>query len=95
MLFRSDNLHIFWPAATDAYVHTGRGTIIVDTTQQPVEGLGHPFGYFPQKFVEDRDNEDAKRMVRAYDPDKEFVIVLLKPHDRISSYRVQVHTPQE
>ena len=45
-----DNLHIFWPAATDAYVHTGRGTIIVDTTQQPEEGLGHPFGYFAQKF---------------------------------------------
>ncbi len=85
-----ENLYIFWPVATDAYVHAGRGAIIVDTTQQPVEGLGHPFGYFPQSFVEDRDVEDVKRMVREYDPDSELVIVMLKSGERISSYRVQV-----
>ncbi len=85
-----ENLHIFWPVATDAYVRTGRGAIIVDTTQQPVEGLGHPFGYFPQSFVEDRDAEDVNRMVRGYDPDKELVVVMLKSGERLSSYRVQV-----
>ena len=85
-----ENLHIFWPAATDAYVQAGRGVIIVDTTQQPVEGLGHPFGYFPQSFVEQRDSEDIKRMVREYDPDNELVVAMLKPGERISAYRVQV-----
>ncbi len=85
-----ENLHIFWPAATDAYVQAGRGAIIVDTTQLPVEGLGHPFGYFPQSFVEDRDIEDVKRMVREYDPDSELVVVMLKSGERLSSYRVQV-----
>ena len=85
-----ENLHIFWPAATNAYVQAGRGVIIVDTTQQPVEGLGHPFGYFAQSFVEQRDIEDIKRMVRKYDPDNELVVALLKPGERISTYRVQV-----
>lgn len=28
----AENLYIFWPAATEAYVEQGRGAIIVDTT---------------------------------------------------------------
>ncbi len=58
-----ENISIFWPAATDAYVEQGRGAIVVDTTSQLI-GLGHPFGYFNQAFVEERDVEDVKRMVR-------------------------------
>ncbi len=85
-----ENLHIFWPAATDAYAQAGRGAIIVDAAQQPVEGLGHPFGYFAQSFVEERDIEDVKRMVREYDPDNEIVVVMLKSGERFSSYRMQV-----
>ena len=85
----TENLHIFWPAATDAYVELGRGAIVVDTTQQPIPGLGHPFGYFTQVQIEQKDDEDAKRMVREYDPDGEFVLMMLKPKDRTSIYRVQ------
>ncbi len=89
-----ENLHIFWPAATAAYVQVGRGAIIVDTTQQPAEGLGHPFGYFTQSFVEERDIEDVKRMVREYDPDNELVVVMLKSGERVSSYRTKVLRPR-
>jgi hypothetical protein len=39
--------------------------------------------------VEARDDEDVKRMVREYDPDNEFVLVMIKPHDHMSAYRVQ------
>ena len=85
----SENLHVFWPAATNAFVKQGRGAIIVDTTSRPT-GEGNPFGYFPQSFVEERDDEDIKRMVREYDPDIELVVVMLKPFDHISTYRVQV-----
>jgi len=84
-----ENLFIFWPAATDAYVELGRGAIVVDTTQRPIPGLGNPFGYFIQAEIEKKDDEDAKRMVREYDPDREFVLVMLKPKDRTSIYRVQ------
>ena len=90
-----ENLYIFWPVATDAYVQAGRGAIIVDTTRRPLKGLGHPFSYFAQSFVEDRDVEDVKRLVREYDPDSELVVVMLKSGERISSYRVQVVHRQE
>ena len=83
-----ENLHIFWPAATDAYVELGRGALVVDITRQPIPGLGHPFGYFSQAEIEARDDEDAKRMVREYDQDWEFVLVMLKPKDQMSIYRV-------
>ena len=84
-----ENLHIFWPAATDAYVELGRGAIVVDTTQQLIPGLGNPFGYFTQAEIEKKNDADAKRMVQEYDPDWEFVVVMLKPKDLMSIYRVQ------
>jgi len=84
-----ENLFIFWPVATDAYVALGRGAIVVDTTQQPLAGLGHPFGYFTQADIEARDDQDLKRIVREYDPDWEFVLAMLKPKDLMSIYRMQ------
>ena len=83
------NLHIFWPVATEAYVELGRGAIVVDTTQQPAKGLGNPFGYFTQEMIEEHADEDAKRIVSEYHPDTEFVLVMLKPDDRVSTYRMQ------
>ncbi len=62
--------------------------IIVDATSRPT-GEGHPFGYFPQSFIEQYEYDDIKRMVRDYDPDNELVVVMLKPEDHISTYRVQ------
>jgi len=88
-----ENFHVFWPAATAAYVKQGRGAIVVDTTSRPT-GEGNPFGYFAQAMLERRKDEDVKRMVREYDPDWEFVVVLLKPKDRVSSYRVQIKPRQ-
>jgi len=44
----------------------------------------------PQAVVEQQDDEDAQRMVREYNPTWEMVTVLLKPHDRVSIYRVGV-----
>ena len=62
---------------------------MVDITSRPTRE-GHPFGYFPQAKVEQTDDEDAQRMVRAYDPTWEMVAVLLKTHNRVSVYRVGV-----
>jgi hypothetical protein len=84
-----ENMHIFVPAAATAFRDGGRGAIVVDTTSLPVEGAGHPFGYYLQGTIEEADDEDIKRMVREYQPEQEFVIVLLKPAERTSSYRVQ------
>lgn len=86
-----ENLHVFWPAAQAAFAELGRGAIVVDTTSQPT-GEGNPFGYYPQEMIEAKDDEDIKRMVREYDPERDLVIVLLKAEERMSSYRV--HLPQ-
>jgi hypothetical protein len=82
-----ENLNAFWTAANAAFDNTGRGVIVVDTTSQPVPGAGHPFGYFAQEHVETFGNEDVNRMMAEYDPAQEFVLVLLKPRDRTSTYR--------
>jgi hypothetical protein len=88
-----ENPDVFWTAATAAFEDTGRGAIVVDTTSQPVPGAGHPFAYFSQERVEERDNENTRRMVAEYDPTQELVLVLLKSGDRTSTYRVGVLPP--
>jgi hypothetical protein len=88
-----ENLDVFWTAATTAFEATGRGAVVVDTTSQPVPGAGHPFAYFSQERVEERDNEDTRRMVAEYGPMHELVLVLLKSGDRTSTYRVGVLPP--
>lgn len=83
-----ENLHLFWPAARQGHETYGRGAIVVDTTLRPT-GKGHPFVYFPQETVEQTGDEDTQRMVGEYDPSGEFVAVLLKTEDRVSSYRLK------
>jgi hypothetical protein len=84
----ADNFHVFGPAATAAFRAQGRGAIVVDTTLRPTDA-GHPFGFYPQAFLEDQGDEDVNRMVKEYDPAKEMVVVMLKPQHRMSTYRVQ------
>lgn len=67
----------------------GRGAIVVDTVTQPPDAPGHPFGYVLQTSIEQDEDEDTKRLVREYDPYQEFVIKLLKPENRTSTYRVR------
>src|SRR5438552_4381571 len=85
----AENMLLFREAAQSAFRQGGRGAIVVDTTSLPVEGMGHPFGYYLQETIEGTGDEDVKRMVAEYEPEREFVIVLLKPEERTSSYRVQ------
>ena len=84
----AENHDVFWTVATLAFEDAGRGALVIDTTIQPLPGAGHPFGYFSQEQVEEAANEDTRRMVKEYDPMQEFVLVLLKPGDRTSTYRL-------
>lgn len=90
-----ENLQIFWPAAQRGYETVGRGALGVDTTQtfSHAGGVGHPFSYLDQATVEQRGDEDTKRMVKEYDPSWEIVTVLFKPRDRLSTYRIGVIPP--
>ena len=95
MAWIRENLHIFWPAARMGYEAVGRGALGVDTTETFAHpgGVGHPFGYLDQVTVEQRGDEDTKRMVREYDPSWEMVTILFKPHERQSTYRIGVIPP--
>jgi hypothetical protein len=85
-----ENVDVFWPAAQLGFEELGRGALVVDITRLPVEGGGHPFGYFPQQMFEQEGDQDTRRLVREYEPPSEFVTVLLKSRDRVSSYRLGV-----
>lgn len=84
-----ENLHIFWPAAQKGFQEAGRGAIVVDTTTRPT-GQGNPFLYLAEAGIEKLNDADALRMVRAYDPTWEFVAMLFKSRDRVSTYRVGI-----
>jgi hypothetical protein len=84
-----ENRTSFWPAAQARFRAQGRGVIVVDTTQQPDPNAGHPMYYLPQEAAEQVGDADVARMVAEYDPRREFVVTLLKPEERVSSYRVQ------
>ena len=89
----AENLDVFSAIASLAFKDEGRGAIVVDVTSQPLPGAGHPFAYFDQEIIEQQDDRDVTRIVAEYDPAQEFVVVLLKPQDRISTYRVGIVTP--
>jgi hypothetical protein len=85
----TENRASFWPAAQARFTAQGRGVIVVDTTQQPDPNAGHPMYYLPQEAAEQVGDADVLRMLAEYDPKREFVVTLLKPEERVSTYRVQ------
>src|SRR5215208_4282535 len=85
----AENLPSFWPAAQAQFAAQGRGVIVIDTTQQPDPNAGHPMYYLPRELAEQTGDNDVMRMLNAYAPEREFVVLLLKPEERTSTYRVQ------
>lgn len=89
-----ENASVIQFVAQTALEASGRGVVVVDTTFNPPPEFGQAFAYFSQEIVDKDYDEDTKRMVREYDPDHEFVLVLLKPEDRTSTYRIRPHWSQ-
>jgi hypothetical protein len=87
-----ENLPEFWSAAQKGFEMFGRGALAVDTTVQPVPDKGNPMWYLPQDLLPEIPfcGEHEIRMVAQYDPTWEFVSILLKERERVSSYRVGV-----
>ena len=89
MAWIRENLPIFWPAAQIGYAMRGRGAIVVDTTVTTPEA-GNPFAYFDLEQVIALRNLDALRMVSEYEPGSQFVAMLLKALNRVSTYHILV-----
>ena len=84
-----ENLQEFWTVAHSGFEAEGRGALVIDIVAMAT-GTGHQFGYVSQEQIRPFGGKDEIRMVAAYDPSWELVIVLLKPRNRISSYRVGI-----
>ena len=89
MVWIGENLHVLWPAAQVGYAEAGRGAIVVDITVRPT-GAGNPFAYYPQEMIATFGDADAIRMVAQYEPEWQFVAMLLKTEGRASTYRIGV-----
>lgn len=85
----ADHLPTFWPAAQRGYAAYGRGAVVVDATTHASEA-GVPFFYLREHEVEELQDADALRLVKAYDPTWELVAMLFKREQRLSAYRVGV-----
>ncbi len=89
----SENLPVFWPVAQHGLETSGLGALVIDTSTvvRHENGLSHPFLYVPENALKEKETfADAVRMIHAYDPQMELVTVLLKPQDRVSTYRIRV-----
>ncbi len=87
-LWIRQNLDVFWHCAAKGAQVIGRGAIFVDADSRPM-GDRNLFTYFTAEEIEQYENEELDRLVREYDVETEFVIALLKPKEKVSSYRVQ------
>jgi hypothetical protein len=76
----NENLDIFWLSATTAFEEVGRGVLLVDLRQEPLD-QGQPFSYLAEGELELQD-EKLKGYLDEYDPGREFIVVLQKPNSR-------------
>jgi len=88
-------MHVFEPTARAQSATHGPGAIFVDTTMRPDPTAGHPMYYVPKDLVDKAGDVDTQRMVSAYDPATEFVLVMLKPDTKVSTYQIQFPAQQE
>jgi hypothetical protein len=90
MAWIGENLSEFWNAARQGFNTFGRGAVAVDTLVQPAPDKGHPMYYVPQELIDQHGSADEIRLVTQYDPSWEFVAMLFKEENKVSSYRVGV-----
>ena len=85
----AENLDIFRSVVVEATARHGRGAVAVDLIRPPVNG-GNLCVYWPQKHIDACAGEAVRALVREYEPESEVVVMILKPGDRISAYRLRV-----
>lgn len=92
MSWIQENLDIFWESAAAAVKLMGRGALCVDAVSRPL-GNQNLFTFFTAEELARFESEHIQEMVEVYEPDEEFVIVLLKAAGMMSTYRVKVLSP--
>ena len=88
------NAPLFSAKASGYFDLVGRGAIIVDAATKPLSE-GPLFTYFIKEQMEHIDDVDINAMVDDYDPEKEFVVLLLLPQNQTRAYRIDIPVKEE
>ena len=81
----NENLATLTLFARTNYQTVGRGVLVIDHSESGK--TDPPVDYLPLLDLP-ADDEDTRRMVREYDPSEELIVLLMKPDDLVSSYRL-------
>jgi hypothetical protein len=90
-----ENIAAFWPLAYDGYCDRGRGTVVIDSIQEPL-GEETPFYYAPQASIEAQQDEVSQQLLElivTYSPDTQFVAVIIRQPEveyEFSMYQIGV-----
>ena len=85
-----ENFDVLWNAARRGYKQSGRGAVVVLATEQPVPGKGNPMYWLTAAQVEESGDADVIHMVNKYDPRKEFVVIVDKGVEGVSTYQLGI-----
>ena len=88
------NTPLFSAKASGYFGLVGRGAIIVDASTKPLSE-GPLFTYFSKEQMEHIVDDDISAMVDEYDPQEEFVVLLLLPRDETRAYRIDIPEKEE
>lgn len=83
-----ERLLIFRAIVLDHYLLCGPGALITDTTPQTHPEFSNPMWYLSLEELKTLDEPEVEALVRAYDPTRELVIVLLKQDNQQRAYRM-------
>lgn len=83
------NTALFFTKASGYFGLVGRGAIIVDAAAKPLSE-GSLFTYFTKEQMGHVANMTIDDMVDNYDPEIEFVVLLLLPENQIRAYRIDI-----
>ena len=88
------NAPLFSAKASGYFVLVGRGAIIVDTAARPLSE-GPLFTYFSKEQMEHIADGDIDDMVDDYNPENEFIVLLLLPENQTRPYRIDIPVKEE
>ena len=88
------NTPLFSAKASGYFGLVGRGAIIVDAATKPLSE-GPLFTYFSKEQMEHIADDDINAMVDDYDPEEEFVVLLLLPKNQTRAYRIDIPVKEE
>ena len=88
------NSTLFSTKAIGYFGLVGRGAIVVDAAVKSLSE-GPLFTYFSKEQMEHIEDVDINDMVEGYNPEEEFIVLLLLPENQTRAYRIDIPEKEE